>query len=238
MSDARLDVMDTLSLCGGLGTRLRPVLSDRPKGLAEVAGRAFLDILTDELVRNGLRRLILCTGHGAEEIAAHFRDRRDADFVLSAEDRPLGTGGAVAHALPQVRSDPFFVVNGDSFCRVSYADLFESHRRHGAVLSVVVTPPTERADVGAIRIDSAQRILEFAEKPRIAIGRSNYVNAGIYAIQREAIALVGLAEVFSLERELIPAAVDSGRCYAFPTSGPLIDIGTPDRLRVAQVQLR
>jgi NDP-sugar pyrophosphorylase family protein len=154
------------------------------------------------------------------------------------EDRPLGTGGAVAHALPQVHSDPLFVVNGDSFCRVSYADLLESHRRHGAVLSVVVTPPTGRNDVAAIRINSAQRILEFAEKPGTGSGRSDYVNAGIYVIQREAIALVGPAEVFSLERELIPAAVESGRCFAFPTSGPLIDIGTPDRLRVAQMQLR
>jgi NDP-sugar pyrophosphorylase family protein len=230
--------MDTLILCGGLGTRLRPVLSDRPKGLAEVAGRAFLDILTDDLVRNGLRRLVLCTGHGAEQIAAHYRDRRDADFVLSAEDRPLGTGGAVAHALPQVRSDPFFVVNGDSFCRVSYADLLVSHQRRGALLSVVVTPATERFDVGAIRIDSAQRILRFAEKPGTASGRSDYVNAGIYVIQREAIALVGPADVFSLERELIPAVVSSGRCYAFPASGPLIDIGTPERLRVAQTRLR
>jgi len=238
MSDAKLNVMDALVLCGGLGTRLRPVLSDRPKGLADVAGRAFLDILTDELVRNGLRRLILCAGHGAEQIAAHYRDRGDAEFVISAEDRPLGTGGAIAHALPQVRSDPFFVLNGDSFCRVSYADLLVSHRRRGALLSVVVTPATERADVGALRIDSAERILEFAEKPGIVSGRSDYVNAGIYVIQSDAIALVGPAEVFSLERDLIPAAVDAGRCYAFPTSGPLIDIGTPDRLRVAQRQLR
>ena len=213
-------------------------MSDRPKGLAEVAGRAFLDILTDELVHNGLRRQILCAGHGAEQIAAHYRDRHDAEFVISAEDRPLGTGGAVAHALTRVRSDPFFVVNGDSFCRVSYADLLESHQRRGALLSVVVTPPTERDDVGAIRIDSAQRILEFAEKPGTAGGRGEYVNAGIYVIQREAMALMGPADVFSLERELIPAAVSSGRCYAFPASGPLIDIGTPERLRVAQTRLR
>jgi len=238
MSDARLEALDVLILCGGLGTRLRPVLSDRPKGLAEVAGRAFLDILTDELVRNELRRLVLCTGHGAEQIAAHYRDRRDAEFVISAEDRPLGTGGAVAHALPLVRSDPFFVVNGDSFCRVSYAELLGSHRRRGAMLSVVVTPPAERDDVGTIRIDSAQRILKFAEKPGAASGPGEYVNAGIYVIQREALALMGRAEVFSLERELIPAAVSTGRCYVFPVSGPLIDIGTPERLQVAQTRLR
>ena len=57
------------------------------------------------------------------------RDRGDAEFVFSAEDRPLGTGGAVAKALPMVRSDPFLVVNGDSFCRVSYAELLQAFWR-------------------------------------------------------------------------------------------------------------
>lgn len=225
---------DTLILCGGLGTRLRSVVSDRPKGLAEIAGRAFLDILVDELARNGLQRLILCTGHGAQQIAAHFRDRRDAEFVISTEDRPLGTGGAVAHALPHVRTDPFFVVNGDSFCRISYAALLDAHRRRNALLSVVVTPPSERDDVGAIVIDSSERLLAFAEKAGTARGRANYVNAGIYAMQREAMSLMHGAQEFSLERELIPLAVGTGRCYAFPASGPLIDIGTPERLRLAQ----
>jgi NDP-sugar pyrophosphorylase family protein len=238
MPGTERELPEALILCGGLGTRLRPVLADRPKGLAEVSGRAFLDILTGELMREGLRRFILCTGHGAAEIAAHFRSRRDAEFLVSTEDRPLGTGGAVAHALPQVGSDPFLVVNGDSICRVSYADLLESHRRHRAVLSVVVTPPSERIDVGTIRVDSALRILEFSEKPGTASLSGAYVNAGIYVVQREAMSLVGPAEVFSLERELIPAAVASGRCFAFPTSGPLIDIGTPERLRNAQMLLR
>lgn len=227
-------MLDTLILCGGLGARLKPVLSDRPKGLAEVGGRAFLDILVEELLRNGLQRLILCTGHGAQQIAAHFRDRRDAEFVISTEDRPLGTGGAVAHALPHVRTDPFFVVNGDSFCRISYADLLDAHRRRNALLSVVVTPPSERDDVGAIVIDGAGRLLEFAEKAGAAGGGANYVNAGIYAMQREAMPLIRGAQAFSLERELIPLAVKTGRCYAFPASGPLIDIGTPERLRLAQ----
>lgn len=232
------DLGDALILCGGLGTRLRPVLADRPKVLAEVAGRAFFDILIDELMREGLQRFILCTGHGAMAIATHVEARRDAQFVISTEDRPLGTGGAVAHALPHVHSDPFLVVNGDSICRVSYAGLLESHRRHGAVLSVVVTRPTERADVGTIRVDDAQRVLEFREKPGTESHLGDYVNAGIYLIQREAMLFAGSAQEFSLERELIPAAVASGRCFAFPTTGPLIDIGTPERLRDAQMRLR
>ncbi len=232
------DETDTLILCGGLGTRLRAAIADRPKGLAQIQGRAFLDVLVDELVRNGLQRLVLCTGYGSDQIAAHYRNRSDAEFVLSAEDRPLGTGGAIAHALPKVRSDPFLVVNGDSFCRVNYADLLEFHGRNRALLTLVVTPPAGREDVGTIRADDAGLILRFAEKTGGEDDEKRYVNAGIYVMQHEVMGLAARADAFSLERDFFPLAVRSGRCFAFPVSGPLIDIGTPERLQAAQDWLR
>ena len=232
------DATDTLILCGGLGTRLRAAIADRPKGLAQIQGRAFLDVLVDELVRNGLQRLVLCTGYGSDQIAAHYQDRREAEFVFSAEDQPLGTGGAVAHALPKVRSDPFLVINGDSFCTVKYADLLQAHQRNRALLTLVVTPPAGREDVGTIRADDAGLIVQFAEKTGGEDGKKRYVNAGIYVMQREVMSLAARAGAFSLERDLFPLAVRSGRCFAFPVSGPLIDIGTPERLQAAQDWLR
>ncbi len=234
--------IDTLILCGGLGTRLRPAVSDRPKGLAKIQGRAFLDLLVEELVRKGLQRLVLCTGYGGDQIAAHYKernkDRSDTEFVFSTEDQPLGTGGAIAHALPKVRSDPFLVVNGDSFCKVNYADLLQAHRSKGALLTLVVTPPAGRDDAGVIGTDGAGRIVEFAEKPAREYGGKRHVNAGIYVMQREAMGLAPPVGPFSLERDLFPVAVHSGRCFAFPVSGPLIDIGTPERLQAAQDQIR
>jgi len=225
---------DTLILCGGLGTRLRDTVSDRPKGLAEVRGRAFLDVLIDELVRNELERLVLCTGYGSEQIAAHYRDRRDAQFVYSVEDQPLGTGGAIVNALSKVHSDPFLVVNGDSFCTVSYAQLLEFHGQHRALLTLVVTPPSGRDDVGTIRTDDTGRVVEFDEKPSRDGGVIRVVNAGIYVMQREVLDFAPRTRAFSLERDFFPVAARSGRSFAFPVEGPLIDIGTPARLQAAQ----
>lgn len=229
--------IDTLILCGGLGTRLRSVVSDRPKALAEISGRPFLDVLIDDLVRNGLQRLVLCTGYGSEQIAARYRHRCDAEFLLSAEERPLGTGGAVIHALRKARSDPVIVVNGDSLCTVNYAALLDFHQRQRALLTIVATPPAGRDDAGAIRTDEEGRILEFAEKPIGKADRKRLVNAGIYVMQREAAGLSPRMDAFSLERDLFPAAVRSGRCFIFSVPGPLIDIGTPERLRAAQAQI-
>jgi len=37
--------IDILILYGGLGTQVRPVINDQPKGLALIRGKPFLDIL-------------------------------------------------------------------------------------------------------------------------------------------------------------------------------------------------
>ena len=229
---------DVLVLCGGLGTRLQPVVHDRPKGLATISGRPFLDILAEDLIRHGLRRIVLCAGHGAEQIVAHFKGRRDAEFVFSIEPRPLGTGGAVRHALAQVLTDPFLVVNGDSFCPVVYADLLADHARHGPAATLVVTPAADRADIGAIEAGSDGRVLSFSEKPGTAKREGRCVNAGVYVLQRDLIESESADTPLSLERDVFPKVARAGRCRAFRVAGPLIDIGTPERYAAAQTILR
>jgi NDP-sugar pyrophosphorylase family protein len=204
---------------------------DRPKALAEIGGRPFLDILLDELQSQGLRRFILCTGHGAEQIAARYRGREG--FAFSAEDRPLGTGGAIAHASPHIRTDPFIAVNGDSFCRVSYAALLEFHRARNAVLTIVGVARDGRGDVGAIRADGDRRVLSFQEKMQ-----GGYASAGIYVMTGAVLAAARKKTPCSLEFDVFPDLARAGQCYVFPVDAALVDIGTPERLRAAHDFLR
>ncbi len=74
--------IDRLILCGGQGTRLRSVIPDRPKGLAPVAGKPFLDILVDELLGQGFQRLIFCVGHLNEQVIAYFQHRKGGSFYF------------------------------------------------------------------------------------------------------------------------------------------------------------
>ena len=233
-----MEGIDTLILCGGLGTRLRTAVPDRPKALAEVAGRPFLDILLSELQSHALRRFILCTGHGADQIVARYQARADAEFLFSTEDRPLGTGGAVAQAARLVRSDPLIVVNGDSLCRVSYSALLDFHRASNAVLTIVGVPSGERTDVGAIRADASHRIVQFAEKANRTEEERRYASAGIYVMAGSAVAATRKTTPCSLEFDVFPDLVASGRCFVFPVDAALIDIGTPERLQAAHHLLR
>ena len=233
MTSASLAAVDAVILCGGLGTRLQSVVGDRPKAMALVLGRPFLDLLLDELVAQGLQRFILCVGHMREQIAAHLTTRTDAEFLCSEETEPLGTGGAVHNALGLVSSDPFMVLNGDSFCRIDLKDMLRFHQRSKAGLTLAAAPAGERRDAGTLEIAGDGRLLAFEEKA----GAGERINAGIYLMDRRITALWPETYPYSLERDILPGLVRAYPCFAFNTLGPVHDIGTPDRYRSAQTGL-
>ena len=123
-----LEETTAVILAGGLGTRLREVVADRPKVLAEVNGRPFLACLLDRLVDAGILKVVLCTGYMAELVRETCGNSyRGTELLYSREESPLGTGGALRLALPLIDSDPVLVMNGDSFCD---ADLVLFARQH------------------------------------------------------------------------------------------------------------
>ncbi|HUT61564.1 MAG TPA: sugar phosphate nucleotidyltransferase, partial [Phycisphaerae bacterium] len=92
--------MKALILAGGLGTRLREAVPDRPKPMAVAAGKPFLQYLVEWLRDQGFDDLVLCVGHRADQVRAHFGDgRRWGGHIAYAVDAsPLGTGGALKNA--------------------------------------------------------------------------------------------------------------------------------------------
>ena len=90
--------MKALILCGGLGTRLRRVIDDRPKPMVLVAGRPFLEYLIWQLKRYGFRDIVLCIGYLGDQVRAYFGDGSDwyVHISYSHEPEPLGTGGLLS----------------------------------------------------------------------------------------------------------------------------------------------
>src|SRR5271169_6589258 len=86
--------IDVVILCGGLGTRLKKAVSDRPKPMAEINARPFLDLLVEHIATFGFRRFVLCVGFMADSIEK-FYAHKEAPYAieLSHESQPLGTGG-------------------------------------------------------------------------------------------------------------------------------------------------
>ena len=232
MNQAALDV---LVLAGGQGTRLRSVLSDRPKAMALIHGRPFLDRLIGHLAGLGFCRFILCVGYGAEFIQEYYAGPRDAsrEIDFSREAAPLGTGGAVKNAEPLITGGSFLVVNGDSFCQVDLHRFIAFHREKGSLVSMVLAPGEAGDDFGSVTVDPSNRITGFQEK-EVAV--SGWINAGVYLFEKKVLARIPPDTAYSLERDLFPKLALRD-FYGFPTEEKLVDIGTPERFAKAQRML-
>lgn len=232
MGRANLRDVTAAVLAGGLGTRLRPVLGERPKVLAPVGGRPFLSYLLERLAAAGIERAVLCTGHRGDEVEACFGDRHAGlELVYSRESAPLGTGGALRHALAGLASESVLVVNGDSLIEADLGDLWECHRRNDAEVTMLLVEVPDARRYGTVRADDAGRVHGFEEKR--AVRAAGWINAGVYLIRRERLAGIPAGRAVSLERELLPAWL-SGRVYALRTRARFLDIGTPESFAEAE----
>lgn len=219
---------DVVILCGGLGTRLQSVVTDRPKSMTEIHGRPFVACLVEHFLRHGTRRFIFSTGYKGDMIEDWFgRHRGGYETLFVRDPAPLGTGGAVAQAMKLVRSNPFLVLNGDSLCELDPERLLRFHTRKRARATIAVTQADSREDTGAVTLGEDDRVLSMVEKPRTRT--TGYHNAGIYLFDRTVEALFPNSRSWSLERELLPQLVTEP-FYGFVTASALYDIGTPERL--------
>lgn len=226
-----LEKTDVLILCGGLGKRLRPVVSDSPKPMAKIHGSPFLDILIEYVASFGFRRFILCCGYMGETIRDYYTAKSIAsEIVFCMEEEPLGTGGAIKNAKPYIKSSHFVVTNGDSFCSVDLADFIKFHITTRGVMTIALTKVKDE-NSGKVLLDKNNKIVRFEEKGQ---NKSEYYSSvGIYCMEQTVFPFMANMTKFSLEYDLIPDLVQQS-CYGYVTDKELIDIGTPISYNKAQ----
>lgn len=219
-------------LVGGLGTRLRPVVSDRPKVLAEIHGRPFLAYLLDQLARAGITQVVLCTGYLGEQVQAQFGNAyRTLRLKYSPERMPLGTGGTLRLALPLIDSPVALALNGDSFCDANLNFFWDWHCQSGARATLLLTHVADAGRYGQVQVQANGAISGFREKQQQ--GGPGWINAGVYLIDRDWLADIPSDRAVSLEREIFPAWVGRG-LYGWQSEGRFLDIGTPEAYAAAQ----
>lgn len=229
---AGLELMSAMILAGGLGSRLRPVVSDRAKGVALVGGRAFLGYVLEQIEAAGIGRVILCTGHMGGQVRKTFGERFGGMALsYSQEDRPMGTGGALALAAARHEGERFLVMNGDSYCRADLVRFMGTHETRQAMASILLTEVADGSRFGRVRCDDGGSILSFEEKKQGCGGAR--INAGVYVIERTVLERIPRDVAVSLEREVFPMWVGLG-LYGHMAAGPFIDIGTPQSYAQAE----
>ncbi len=230
-----LSSVTAVILAGGLGTRLRSMVTDRPKVLAEIRGRPFLSYLLDQLNGGGITYVVLCTGYLGEQLQGMFGDSYGSlRLVYSQELSPLGTAGALRLAQPLFKSDPVLVMNGDSFCQTNLRAFWAWHRVHGANATLLLNEVLDTRRYGRVQVDACGMVLAFDEKGRKS--GQGWINAGIYLINHSLLLTIPASGTVSLEREIFPAWIGRG-LYGYRGEGRFLDIGTPEDYLKAQREL-
>jgi D-glycero-alpha-D-manno-heptose 1-phosphate guanylyltransferase len=233
IDDFRRPMIESIVLAGGQGTRLRAIVPDLPKPMADIAGRPFLWWLLTRLKQQGVGRVILSVGYKSEAIQDYFGTAFDGmEISYAVEKEPLGTGGAIKYALEKARVPQVIVLNGDTYADVSLQGLlcrFDSANTH---LAVAVTYLNDSARYGSLVIEEKTNIITgFIEKQGRAAG---YINAGVYCLRRDIFIKYSAPSTFSFERDFLPKQLGAIRPLAQKGVRAFIDIGVPEDYALAQ----
>ena len=229
-------------LCGGLGTRLRPAVQDRPKSMALIASRPFLEYQIGWLRDNGIEDVVLCTGYMGETIRDHFGN--GSNFGLSVrysrEREALGTAGALKDSRDFINGNTFFVLNGDSAVEVDLVELLSAHRRQNSAATLTVAKSDRTDRYGHVQLDREDRVTAFSEKQASEPQFSSawgWINGGVYLFEGPVISLIPPAPpAVSLETFVLPKLIGKG-LHGFRSEGYFIDIGLPEDFERAQEEL-
>jgi mannose-1-phosphate guanylyltransferase len=200
--------MITVILAGGLGIRLRPLTTDRPKPMIQIKDIPIIELQVSWLKKFGITDIIVLVGHLKEKIKHHLGDGKKFGVNISyiEEHVPLGTGGALKNAKNEIIQNGntnagFFVINGDILTDL---DPFTISEKGSMTLALVPLKST----FGIVETNG-DLVSKFVEKPSI---ENMWCNAGVYYFSNEIFDY--LPDKGNIETVTLPMLVEKQRLKA------------------------
>ena len=238
-------------MAGGEGSRLSVLSEKRAKPAVPFGGiYRIIDFTMSNVMHSQIPVVGICTQYKPYSLMDHlsigeawgfarrgyvakvlppYTGEEDSDWYAGTADAIYQNLGFIERYQP----DLVLVLSGDHIYRMDYRPLFAFHLEHGAALTVVCqeVQVEETSRFGIAETDSEERIKGFQEKPKTS-PRSNLANLGIYVFDAAVLADRLRADAHNdrsshdFARDIIPAMIESGPCYAHRFSGYWRDVGT------------
>lgn len=239
--------MKALILAGGKGTRLKELTAAVPKALVPIAGKPVIEYQLELLRRQGLVEVVILVNHLGAAIKEHCGDGQKWGLRISylEEAEPLGTAGGI-RALAAELTEDFLVLYGDLLVNM---DLQRFRRRHednvaadpATAGTLMVHPNNHPFDSDLVAVDEdTGRITGFMSKPHPPeLVYRNLVNAAVYFLTPRIFEYIPTGRAADFGHDVFPAVVRGGRhgLYAYNSPEHLRDMGTPERLAQAEVDV-
>jgi dTDP-glucose pyrophosphorylase/CBS domain-containing protein len=225
--------LQAVIMAGGKGTRLRPLTEDMPKPMLPVGNRPIMEHIIEQMRDAGIQNVNVTTHYQPEKITDYFGDGQQFGVKLNyvAEDRPLGTAGALG--LMEPTTEPLLVINGDILTQVDFRAMLAFHREHQADLTVGVRRYDFQIPYGVVESEGVF-VKQLKEKPAMKF----LVNAGIYLLEPSAISSIPRNQHFDMT-DLIEMLIAEGRPVAsFPIVEYWLDIGRHADYEQAQEDIK
>lgn len=219
--------MEALLLAGGLGTRLRSVVSDRPKPMALIGEKPFMEYVVRELAMQGIDQIIFAVGYKGNMVEEYFKDGKDFGIQASYayEETLLGTAGAIKNGARLMKEDQILILNADTFYRLDYGRLVRQKEAKNLHMAMVLREVEDVSRYGQAVLSDGM-LTGFNEKTDEK--RRGTINGGVYLMAKELIDQIPEGKV-SLENDMIPKWLTEGkRLGGFVNDGYFIDIGIPE----------
>jgi len=215
-------------LCGGKGTRLRPLTYEVQKVMVPVNGKPLVEHNVELLKNHNLRSVVLGIGHLGHQIKNHFKDSWNGmEISYSEEKEPLGTGGALKLA-EKYFNETFVMANGDEIKTIDITKMYEQHKKNNALATLALVEVENTEQYGIVKL-SGDKILNFVEKPKPEKAPSNLASAGLYILEPEVLGLIPEGKA-SIEKDVFPKIVKMGKLFGFSFQDRWLTTDTHERL--------
>ncbi len=232
-------IKEAIILAGGLGTRLREVVADRPKCMALINGKPFLHYLVEYLQKEGITHFIFSVGYLHEIIEDYLKSMHPAiNYQISLEEEPLGTGGGIKLACKLTSGENVIVCNGDTMYKVNIAELSTFHEPIQASCTLTLKPMQDFDRYGVVELNEDGSVLSFKEK---MFYKEGLINGGVYALNAKRFLAENLPEKFSFEKDFLEKKIHSlknnSEIFGCVQDNYFIDIGIPEDYKKAEKEI-
>ena len=224
LKDKKINV---LLLCGGLGSRISKYTKRTPKPLIKIGSHPFLYYLIKNLSRYNYKNFYLLTYYKNEKFVffkKKYQKLLNVKIKLISEKEKLDTGGAVLNATKKINNkNDYMILNGDTYLDTNFDYIYEEYKKKNSIYMPLIKSKKQSFKLNGMKVDKKGKV-KFSPK-------SNYMNSGVYLMNRKHLKNFNYLKKFSLENDLLFKKIKVGEVYGNLYFDNFIDIGSYSSLK-------
>jgi len=224
---------DLVILAGGKGTRIKKLVGNIPKPLAEFNKIKFLDYLLNFYCKFNLNNIFIIAGYKGNMIYKKYNGvvKNSIKITCIVEKYPMGTGGALKFLKKKLSSN-FFVVNGDSLHDFDIFELFKIKKKKIQAISLCNVKRKIKSYKKFNNLKLKKNLVEFSNSVK-----NINISSGIYLFDKSIFKFFK-KKCISLEDDIIFRLIKKKKITGIVKKNNFfLDIGTPKDFKKTEKKL-